>query len=274
MGCPVILDIHDLVPEFYMRKFDTGENQNIIRMLKVVEKISCHYADHVITVTDIWRDRLIARSVLGVKCTVIMNAPYHKLFHPRQGHQRRNDVFEIMYHGNIIETTGVEVAVRATAIAIQKVPILRLSIVGEGRDREMIAALIDELGIAKYVKLRKAVPIEKIPEIIANVDAGLDTKLDGIYSGETLSVKAMEYLAMEKPTIVSGTIAARHYFDDGMVLFFEPGNAEELANRMVEIVLNPSKRRNMVQGAKRFNTKYSFEILQNRYFQLINNLCR
>jgi glycosyltransferase involved in cell wall biosynthesis len=274
MGCPVILDIHDLVPEFYMRKFDAREPQPVIRILKWVEKLACRYADHVITVTDIWRERLIIRSVSDKKCTVIMNAPFQKLFHPLpKRHQNRN-TFEFMYHGNIIETTGVEVAVNAAAKAIHRVPNLRLNIVGEGRSRKKVEALIDALDLAGSVHLRKSEPIENIPAIIADADAGLDTKLDGVYSGETLSVKAMEYLAMEKPTIVSGTAAARHYFDDGMVLFFEPGNADELALQMIEVALSPSRRKKLVEGAKRFNRKYSFESLQQVYFQLIDDLCR
>jgi glycosyltransferase involved in cell wall biosynthesis len=274
MRCPVILDIHDMVPEFYMRKFDKNENMLTIRLLKKVEKISAHYADYVITVTDIWRDRLILRSVKPEKCLVIMNAPYHELFHPIQDNGEKPDAFKFIYHGNILETTGVDIAVRAAARALKIIPNLELTIIGEGRDRDEIASLIKELDIAENVKLCQSMPIEAIPKIIALSDVGIDPKLDGVYSGETLSVKAMEYLAMEKPTIVSRTPAAKYYFDESTVLFFQPGNVDELTNRMVEIARNPSKRQALIEGAKRFNQKYSFEAFQGYYFQLIDTLCR
>ena len=34
MGAKVILDIHDVVPEFYMRKFSIGESHIVVKLLK------------------------------------------------------------------------------------------------------------------------------------------------------------------------------------------------------------------------------------------------
>src|ERR1035437_9850307 len=48
MGARVILDIHDIVPEFYSSKFKVAERSLIFRLLVLLEKLSTAYSNHVI----------------------------------------------------------------------------------------------------------------------------------------------------------------------------------------------------------------------------------
>jgi len=54
-GTKIILDIHDIQPEFAIQKFSIKYDHPIIKTLELVEKVSCCYADHVITVTELWK---------------------------------------------------------------------------------------------------------------------------------------------------------------------------------------------------------------------------
>ena len=47
-GSKVILDIHDIVPEFFESKFSVSDRSLLVRALRLVEKISAAFADHVI----------------------------------------------------------------------------------------------------------------------------------------------------------------------------------------------------------------------------------
>ena len=47
-GAKIILDIHDIVPEFYMSKFNAKEKSVFYKLLLFVEKISCMFSDQVI----------------------------------------------------------------------------------------------------------------------------------------------------------------------------------------------------------------------------------
>ena len=108
---------------------------------------------------------------------------------------------------------------------------------------------------------------------MSRVDVGIDPKRDGIYSGETLSVKAMEYLSMEIPLIISKTKISQLYFDNSMAMFFKPDNEHDLAERVIELFHSyPEKSRNMIQNSKRFIQKYNWQKYQNIYFNLLNNL--
>ena len=275
-GAKVILDIHDVVPEFYMRKFGVPENHILIKFLKWIEKLSCRYADHVITVTDIWEQRLVERSIEPSKCTVILNAPDDRLF-KKNGHvsKKKKDAFLLSYHGNLKEPTGVDIAIRAMAIAKKRIPSLRLQIIGgnEGPVFDCLKTLTLRLKIEDSVLFKRSVPVDKIPQLIGQADIGIDPKRNGVYAGETLSVKAMEYLAMGIPLIVSRTRGAQDYFNDSMVMFFEPENENDLARCIVELYRSPQKRSMLSQNAQRFNSEYSWERYKKTYHTLLHDLC-
>jgi len=274
MGAKVILDIHDIVPEFYMRKFSIGENHIVVKLLKLVEKMSAHYADHVITVTDIWREKLIERSVSASKCTVILNAPHPSLFHKNKSLKKlKGNSFMLSYHGNLAEPTGVDILIKAMKIVKESAPSIRLQIIGDGRDREKLMKLTETLGLLENVEFIKTVPSDKIAEFLQRADVGIDPKRDGIYAGETLSVKAMEYLIMKIPLVVSGTKAAKSYFDESMVIFFEPGNEVELAKAILTLYKSPEKRKRLSENGEKFNNNHSWEKYKRVYYNLIDNLC-
>ena len=48
MGSKVILDIHDIVPEFYASKFNKGRDSLVFKTLVLMEKLSIAFSDHVI----------------------------------------------------------------------------------------------------------------------------------------------------------------------------------------------------------------------------------
>jgi len=45
LGARVILDLHDIVPEFYASKFRIGNRSIVFRLLVLMEKASCAFAD-------------------------------------------------------------------------------------------------------------------------------------------------------------------------------------------------------------------------------------
>ena len=56
-GAKLILDLHDLMPEFFAAKSEGDMNSLSVRMVTLQERLSCRFADHVITVTDVWKER-------------------------------------------------------------------------------------------------------------------------------------------------------------------------------------------------------------------------
>jgi glycosyltransferase involved in cell wall biosynthesis len=273
-GAKIILDIHDLVPEFYMRKFQVSENHLSIRFLKILERLSCCYADHVITVTEIWRQRLIGRSVTSRKCSVIMNLPMESIFSKQAFTEyRKNDPFCISYHGNLAEHTGVDLLIRAVARIHTQIPQLTLQIIGGGRDESEYMHLAESLGIISAVNFKKALPVMELADAVKHAHVAVDPKRDGIYAGETLSVKAMEYLALGIPLIVARTKAAVTYFPENAVQFFRPDDSDSLAEAILDLYRNPDRRHQLHLQADAFNQRYSWQKAKQTYWSLLSDLC-
>ena len=98
-GCRIILDIHDLVPEFYADKFGVSSRSLIFKILGLVERISCRFADHVIISNHIWQKTLHSRSVSENKCSTILNYPDPRIFHLKK--TAANGKFVIMNPGSM-----------------------------------------------------------------------------------------------------------------------------------------------------------------------------
>src|SRR5882762_11075068 len=55
-GVPVILDIRDILPEFYASKFEVSERSPGFRFLCFVERLCARFASHVIIASHTWRE--------------------------------------------------------------------------------------------------------------------------------------------------------------------------------------------------------------------------
>lgn len=88
-GAKIILDIHDIVPELFVSKFRTRIGGAYFKLVLWLEKASTAFAHHVIIANDLWRDRLISRSVRQEKCSVYLNRVDLSIFYRR--HRTRSD---------------------------------------------------------------------------------------------------------------------------------------------------------------------------------------
>ncbi len=82
-GAKIILDIHDIMPEFYASKFKKGENAFGIKVLKRIERASARFADHVIISNHLWLKPFVSRSAPERKCSVFINHVNQTIFYRR-----------------------------------------------------------------------------------------------------------------------------------------------------------------------------------------------
>ena len=113
-GARIILDIHDIVPEFYLEKFGGTKSSLLFRMLCLAEKLSIAFSDHVIAANDIWKERLTNRSCRADKLTSFINYPDPKVFHERDASPRPTTT--MVYPGTINSHQGVDLVIRSSAI--------------------------------------------------------------------------------------------------------------------------------------------------------------
>src|SRR5262249_59496544 len=124
-GVPVILDLHDLMPEFYRGRFE-GNGSGLGWAIRLQERLSRRFADHVITVSEQWRTALVGRGVPEGKCSVVMNVADERVFAPRPSAASSSE-FRLLYHGTVAYRYGLDLALEAVAKVRAEIPEIRLT---------------------------------------------------------------------------------------------------------------------------------------------------
>jgi len=270
-GSKIILDIHDIMPEFYIQKFNASQDHILVKLLKLIEKISMVFANHVLVSNDIWKKILATRSIPEKKITVILNAPDDSYFHYQKKSNRKRDYFTLLYPGSLKDHFGVDIAIRAIDVLKYHIPNVHFEIVGQGPLYNDLLNLVKKLNLEKLITFHESVTIEEIPEFFAHADIGIVPKRRGIFSDNALSGKLLEFVKMGIPSIVSKTPVEKLYFNEDMVMFFEPEDPNDLARCVIELYNNPEKRKKLIQNATQFNKNHDREIYNRMYFQVIDS---
>ena len=271
-GTPVILDIHDILPEFYAGKFGGGDRSFTFRFLTLVEKLCANFASHVIIANHIWRERLISRSVAPSHCTVVLNSPDRSIFHLSANPPAKNGRFLLLYPGTLNWHQGLDIAIRAFSKICREVPYADFHIYGEGPSRPLLADLIRALGLEGRVVLQESRRLREIATIMEKADLGIVPKRKDNFGNEAFSTKIFEFMAMRVPVIVSDTRIDQYYFDNSLVRFFKGGDEDDLARCMLDLIQHPEKRRALVENASQFINKNDWNVKKEEYLDLVDRL--
>lgn len=272
-GAKIILDIHDIGPELFMRKLHKPETGLIIKMLKYFERKAASFSNHVITVTDLWRDKLVSRSVPAAKCTSILNVPDDNLFRAYTTAEKgESDKIRLSYHGSLEEHFGVDSLISAMPDIKKQVPEAELVIYGMGRIRDELVEEIRKNDMSGYVRINDFVPFHTLPDVLREADIGIvPTKAD-VFSGEALSMKALEYMSLGIPVVVSRTPVHDYYYNDSMVQFFLPSDRKDLTRAVVELCKDKAARIRLADNAKTFIRKHGWQAARKTYYSIIDRL--
>lgn len=277
MGAKIVLDLHDLTPEFYASRFKSDMNRWPVRLVCWQEQLACRFANHVITVTEPWHQTLIRRGLSPDKCSIVMNVADSKLFQRDKIHTvaSRDNRFHLFYHGTLAQRYGIDLALQAVARLRHDLPNICLTIHGRGEFLNDLRRLAQELALEEHVHFStEYVPIEELPTLITTADIGLVPYRRDVFTDGVLPTKLMEYTALGVPAIAARTAAIEAYFDETMVQFFTPGDLDDLTRCIRELYHDRARLAAMVENARRFNQRYNWPAQSTNYIRLVDRLGR
>jgi len=241
MRVPVVLDLHEAMPEFFRGRFNKAANSFSYRLLMLQERMSIAASNQLLTVNEPLAERLRKRGAKADRLTVVMNSPDLKRFSPDR-HPRRafmaDGVLRLVYAGAITPTYELDVVLRAVAEIRHKRPTLKvaLTLYGRGDAEGSLKELARELQIAAAVEMPGRIPIDAVPAAIAASDIGIAaTRLDS-YSEVSLSTKVLEYGAMEKPVVATKLPTVEFYFGQDTLSLYQPGDSSSMAKAILHLV--------------------------------------
>jgi glycosyltransferase involved in cell wall biosynthesis len=276
-GVPVILDLHEAMPEFFRSRFPAAGGRGPLAMLRLQERLAVRFASAALTVNDALRDRLISLGVPPGKITVTLNSPSLALFDPARHPPRAfagDGTVRLVYAGALTPIYELDVLVEAVGILAARSPDLRveLDVYGRGDSAAQLEAQAAALGLADRVRLNGRIPLEAVPAAIATADIGIAPTRRDEFTDISLSTKVFEYGAMAKPVVATALPTIARYFPGDEVTTYEPGSAEALATAIETLAGDSALRDGRVQRMTARVRELSWEHEATRYRDLVDRL--
>jgi glycosyltransferase involved in cell wall biosynthesis len=282
-GARVLLDMHDTTPEQFGERF--GRRGLVARLVARVmvfeERISAMMAHAVICVHGLQERTLLDRGIRRDKLHVIMNLPDERIWGRRRGRgvvpgvegpatALNGDVL-MAFHGTLTRDRGVDLAIRALARLRDRLPGLRLLVIGDGDALPELRRLVADLRVEdRIVLVGRFLPVEELPPLLKSVDLGVLPS----HAEWGLPTKLMEYVLLGVPCIAPRSMAISHYFTDEMVRFISSGHLDDLVGAIEDLAGSAHRRMQLAEAASRFLDLHSWESERLRYFACVDGALR
>jgi len=277
MGAKLILDMHEITPEFYMSKYRMGERSSVVRILKFIERASFDFADHVITINEPIQDLLKSRGLPQRKSTVITNGADELHFTNNHKPGAPADTaaaskFVMMYHGTLTKLYGLDIAIDAFATVHKEMPGAELWILGTGTEAAALRAQTEILRLEDKVKFLGMIPPTEIPGWLARCHIGILPIRHDVFLEYASPNKLAEYIIMDKAVVVSRLRAVQYYFSENALAFCEPNNPADLAKQMMRMYQNPGLCKRFSTTATEEYMPIRWSVTRERYLNLVRDL--
>lgn len=139
----------------------------------------------------------------------------------------------------------------------------------------VVRSLIDQYALQDVVQQLGWMPVEELPDYLAQADVGV-VGIRGKYESchnWGFPVKMLEFTSMEIPVIAPRLRVIRHYFDEDAAFFYQVDDAEDFARRIIDIYQAPLKLEQVRNRLKTFNRQYCWTLMEQDYLQIVAGLC-
>jgi glycosyltransferase involved in cell wall biosynthesis len=145
---------------------------------------------------------------------------------------------------------GPDVMVEAFAKIHAARPNTKLVLAGRGEMQEQLQRRVDELKLGNAVQILGRVEHDKVPALIRSFDVMV---MPSVYESETFGVAAIEASASGVPNVASRVGGVPEAVIHGKTgLLVPPRDVDALAAACIELIDNPSRRREMGEAGRRF----------------------
>ncbi|PYL72975.1 MAG: hypothetical protein DMF26_15245 [Verrucomicrobia bacterium] len=241
LGAKIALDLHDPMPELMQAIFDLPAKSLNVRLVKRLERWSIGFADLVLTVNLACKKIYSSRSCRPDKIKVVINTPDDKVFRFQRGDAQGvngkngngSGPFVILYHGSLVHRNGFDLAVESLEKVRKIIPSVRLKVCGQRTSFfEEVMKSAQQRGLDTYIEY---LGVRNLPEIVKAIDScdlGIIPNHRNVFTEINTPTRILEYLALGKPVIVPKTEGIHDYFGENDLIFFEVGDADDLARKI------------------------------------------
>ncbi len=272
LGARILLDMHDPMPDLLASKYGLSDRHPLVRLAAAVEQAAVGFADRVVTVHEPIRQLFIRRGAPPDKIGVVMNlvdqADFPRRLHPPQPEKGR---FIVIYAGLVSARYGLDLALQAVSLLRRDIPGLLLRIVGRGDYLEDLCHLSRELDIEAHVEFIPQVPHAEVWRLLQEADVGISPHRPEI-APLSLSNKVYEYVAVGVPAIVPRTDCLQYYYPEDVLRFFNPGDAADLAQAILDLYHSREERQARITAGWRLTDRWNWQEERARFVSIVDGL--
>lgn len=272
----VILDISEPLSKSFAKKF-TQHSSIFIKFLDKLQLISAKYADRVITVSEAFKRELLRIGISDKNMYILINSPDDTFYIQEYKNTSKsdfgyNDRYIVLYQGSISNERGIDRLVDAIEMLEEKIPNVLGIIAGWGNQIDLIKKKIKEKKLNDYFVLTGHLQPKEVPKYVAISDIcllmALKIPVYELYS----PYKLFEYMIYKKIIIAPKLAGITDIAGDNGCLYYEPGNAQDLADKILFTYLNTNKHKEFIERSQDVYEKYKWDVTKLELFKCYDSL--
>lgn len=274
-GKKYVFDHHDLNPELYESRF--GKRGWIHKILLWLEKQQFRTADRVIATNESYRQVAIQRGgVPPERVVVVRSGPDLSRFHRVAPDEslKRGKQYLAVYLGVMGPQDGVDYLIRSAEHVVRTFgrKDVQFVLVGDGDVRSDLEAMVHDKGLDEWITFTGRIPDQDLHRVLSTADVALAPDPKNPLNDVSTMNKVVEYMAMGLP-IVSFDLKESRYSAEEAAVYATPNDEREFAQRIIELLDNPERRRQMGEyGLERVRKHLAWEHSQKVLVQLYTDL--
>lgn len=269
---PFVAYIHGTIAD--EAKFERGLVRAALELMAQAEKISVQRANMVITVSEYSRVRLAQLYDYSGEIQILPPAFDLQGWDAalasamQNAHITQSQRPTVLCVGVQYPRKNVATLIRATAILRRQVPDVEVRIASKGPEWENLRRLTQELDLQQHVTFLGYVPYEELVQEYLRCQVFCLPSLQ-----EGFGIVFAEAMATCKPIVASRSSSTPELITDGVEgLLAEPLDAEDLSNKLAQLLLSPEKSQALGQAGRAQVLEFDAAILAHRFSQLLTKL--
>lgn len=275
---PVIFDMHENYPEA-LKAFGKKGLINFLfknyKAAKLLEKLCIKRSDAIITVVKENSERLISLGVNEEKVYLVSNTVDLKTFATEPIDEKILDKYRnkivMLYAGYVTPERGLDVVVRGMKYLKEKLPDVKLLIIGNGISVSVLKKISDDLLLNDFIEFIKWPGHDKLASYFESAKIFISPQPKNDFWDTTIPHKLFEYMSKSKPVLAADSKAIKRVIDETTCgLTYQTGNAQDFAAKALELLVSDVPFG--ANGYKAVRDKYNWQEDAKVLIELYSNL--
>lgn len=279
--CLTILDLTDLLFE-YLQDYRSGRWMRLVKLIgKRLERKTIRKSSKIVTISNCMKRILLTYGAKSDNIEVVCDGVDSKIFKRTDEKELREKFgknFEniAIFQGVIDPQDDPQIILDAAGEVVKKYPRTMFWIIGDGTALPELRQGVVKDKLAEYFYFSGWVRQEELARYISASDIGLVILPDILSARGRVTLKEFEYWACAIPVIAPRLPALEEVVEEGKTgFFYQPGNFESLADKIMLLIENKDIRKKMGQrGMELVKEEFEWEKLAEHYVNLCEDFER